>query len=89
MKRLHTRPNARGAGVGRALAAAAIEAAVQAGYRSPRLDTLPDMFAARALYRNLGFETTPAYYDTPVAGTIFMRKLLAGPKPAISPVCPP
>ena len=33
MKRLHTRPNARGAGVGRALALAAIRAATQAGWR--------------------------------------------------------
>ena len=79
MKRLHTRPNARGAGVGRALALAAIRAAIQAGYRTMRLDTLPGMVAAGALYRSLGFETTPAYYDTPLAGTIFMRKTLARP----------
>ncbi len=76
MKRLHTRPSARGAGIGRALAEAAIEAARRAGYRSMRLDTLPDMAAAQSLYRRLGFETTPPYYDTPVQGTIFMRKRL-------------
>jgi ribosomal protein S18 acetylase RimI-like enzyme len=34
------------------------------------------MHAAQALYRSLGFETIPAYYDTPVAGTMFMRKAL-------------
>ena len=77
MKRLHTRPNARGAGVGRALALAAIRAATQAGYRTMRLDTLPGMVAAGALYRSLGFATTPACYDTPLTGTIFMRKTLA------------
>lgn len=77
MKRLHTRPDARGAGIGRALAVAAIDAATAAGYETMRLDTLPKMVAAQALYRSLGFETTPAYYDTPVAGTIFMRKRLA------------
>ena len=76
MKRLHTRPDVRGAGVGRALAIAAIEAARCAGYRAMRLDTLPSMVAVQALYRSLGFEATPAYYDTPVAGTIFMRKTL-------------
>lgn len=79
MKRLHTRPNARRTGVGRALARAAIEAGRQAGYRTMRLDTLPTMVAALALYRSLGFETSPAYYDTALAGTIFMRKTLARP----------
>lgn len=76
MKRLHTRPEARGAGVGRALAVAAIETARVVGYREIRLDTLADMLAAQSLYRKLGFETIPAYYDTPIAGTIFMRKTL-------------
>jgi ribosomal protein S18 acetylase RimI-like enzyme len=78
MKRLHVAPNARGAGIGRALVVAAIEAATLAGYDAMRLDTLPTMAAAAALYRQFGFETTPAYYDTPVAGTTFMRKALAG-----------
>jgi ribosomal protein S18 acetylase RimI-like enzyme len=76
MKRLHTRPYARGSGIGRALATAAIEAATAAGHTSMRLDTLPAMEAAQALYRSLGFEATSAYYDTPVAGTIFMRRRL-------------
>jgi ribosomal protein S18 acetylase RimI-like enzyme len=78
MKRLHVAPSARGAGVGRALAVAAIEAATRLGYGTMRLDTLPTMVAAQALYRRLGFETTAGYYDTPVTGTIFMRKILAG-----------
>ncbi len=77
MKRLHVAPAVRKAGVGRALAMSAIEAAGKAGYRAMRLDTLPGMEAAQALYRSLGFETTPAYYETPVSGTIFMRRELA------------
>jgi ribosomal protein S18 acetylase RimI-like enzyme len=79
MKRLHTAPNVRGAGIGRTLAEAAIEAATRAGYAHMRLDTLPTMIAAQALYRRLGFEVTPAYYDSPVPGTIFMRKTLGPP----------
>jgi ribosomal protein S18 acetylase RimI-like enzyme len=78
MKRLHVTPAARGAGLGRALAVAAIAAALRAGYGAMRLDTLPAMVAAQALYRRLGFETTPGYYDTPVPGTIFMRNMLTG-----------
>jgi ribosomal protein S18 acetylase RimI-like enzyme len=77
MKRLYTRPAARGMGLGRALAQAAIEAATRSGYRAMRLDTLPTMHAAQSLYRGLGFDLTPAYYDSPVTGTIFMRKILA------------
>lgn len=76
MKRLHTRPSARGAGIGRALAEAAIEAARRAGYGYMRLDTLPTMLTAQALYRRLGFEIMLAYYESPVTGTIFMQKTL-------------
>jgi ribosomal protein S18 acetylase RimI-like enzyme len=79
MKRLYAAPQARGCGVGRALAVAAMDAARQAGYRVMFLDTLPTMGTAQALYRGLGFETTPPYYDSPIAGTLFMRKLLALP----------
>ena len=79
MKRLHVAPVVRKAGIGRALAVSAIEAAFRSGYQAMRLDTLPGMEAAQALYRSLGFETTPPYYETPVSGTIFMRRVLAGP----------
>jgi ribosomal protein S18 acetylase RimI-like enzyme len=79
MKRLYAAPATRGVGLGRALTMAAIGAAIKAGYRTMRLDTLPGMQAAQALYRDLGFEVTPPYYATPIAGTLFMRKTLAQP----------
>jgi ribosomal protein S18 acetylase RimI-like enzyme len=79
MKRLHAAPVARGGGIGRALAVAAIEAATHAGYHTMRLDTLPAMITAQTLYRRLGFEETPPYYASPVPGTIFMRKTLGPP----------
>jgi ribosomal protein S18 acetylase RimI-like enzyme len=79
MKRLYARPSARGSGIGRALAVAAIDAAALAGYRTMCLDTLPTMQAAQALYRRLGFEPTQPYYNSPVAGTLFMRKTLLQP----------
>ena len=48
-------PGARGQGVGRALAEAALAAARAAGYRAVALETRDHVGAARALYRRLGF----------------------------------
>lgn len=72
MKRLYVSPDARGMGLGRSLALAVIDAARDAGYRELRLDTLPSMIDAQALYHRLGFVTTAPYYDTPVQGTVFL-----------------
>lgn len=76
MKRLYVAPAGRGGGTGRALAEAVIGAAERAGYAEIVLDTLASMGPAQALYRQLGFVETTAYYPTPVADTVFMcRKL--------------
>jgi GNAT superfamily N-acetyltransferase len=77
MKRLYVCPEWRGTGVGKGLIDAIVERARQIGYREIRLDTLPSMAAARALYRKSGFEITEPYYDTAVTGTLFMRRRLA------------
>jgi carbonic anhydrase len=72
MKRLYVTPEERGHGVGAALAMAAIKAAKEIGYRKLMLDTLPNMRMAVKLYRELGFTEAPAYYQTPVEGTMFL-----------------
>jgi carbonic anhydrase len=72
MKRLYVTPEERGHGVGAALAMAAIRAAKEIGYRKLMLDTLPNMRMAVKLYRELGFTEAPAYYQTPVEGTMFL-----------------
>jgi GNAT superfamily N-acetyltransferase len=72
MKRLYVRTAARGTGLGRTLAMRAIEWARAHGYRRLCLDTLQQMSAARALYRDLGFQDIDPYYPTPLAGTAFM-----------------
>ena len=72
MKRLYVTPEERGHGVGAALALAAIKAAKAIGYRKLMIDTLPSMRMAVKLYRELGFTEAPAYYKTPVEGTMFL-----------------
>ena len=79
MKRLYVSPEARGLGLGKALIQALIAAAERIGYREMRLDTLPSMRDAQALYGRLGFDIAEPYYDTPVKGTLFMRRILSSP----------
>lgn len=73
MKRLYVAPQGRGFGLGEKLVRAVIEEAKRIHYREMRLDTLPAMTGAIALYTKLGFEPIAPYYETPVVGTHFMR----------------
>lgn len=73
MKRLFVRPQFRREGVARALVAQIMNEAHAAGYRTMRLDTLPEMTAAIALYEQFGFYRCNPYYQTPLASTVFFE----------------
>jgi GNAT superfamily N-acetyltransferase len=72
-KRFFVRPRFRGRGIGLDLGRAIVDRAREIGYRRVRLDTLPSMGPAVAVYRALGFRAVDAWHHTPVEGTLFMQ----------------
>ncbi len=71
MKRLYVRHAFRGLGLGKRLVEAIVQSARQAGYLELRLDTLPAMASAQALYEQLGFVEIPPYNSKHLPGTRF------------------
>jgi len=76
MKRLYVRPLARGKGVGRKLVLRLVNDARRRGYQRMRLDTLPSMKRALALYQSMGFKPIEPYRENPVEGARFLELTL-------------
>jgi len=73
MKRLYASPAFRGKGLGKRLAQEAVRLGRELGYLSMRLDTVPWMQEAIALYASLGFRPIAPYRPNPIAGAEFME----------------
>ncbi len=73
MKRLYVRPAFRGKRIGDAMISALISSAREIGYQRMRLDTLPSMATAIAIYRSLGFREIVPYRTNPVPGALFFE----------------
>lgn len=76
IKRLYVRPQARGHGVAKALVGAMLKEAADLGYAQVKLDTLPQMETAIALYRSFGFDDIPPYGSHPYPGLVTLGKKL-------------
>jgi putative acetyltransferase len=76
MKRLYVQPGFRKEGAGRALVEKLIAEAHAMDYKKLRLDTLPFMREAQALYRNLGFVEIPPYSKNRTADALYFELAL-------------
>jgi GNAT superfamily N-acetyltransferase len=75
IKRIYVRPEARGAGVARALITRLEALARDAGYDTVRLDTGAKQQASVALFRSSGYEPIADYNGNPVASHWFEKRI--------------
>ena len=83
MKRLFVRDAYKGRGIGKQLAAKAVEAGKALGYHRMLLDTLAHMRPAIDLYTSLGFQPIAAYYDNPISNAVYLSMPLEGDTAAL------
>lgn len=76
LKRLFVTARVRGVGLGRRLMHAALDGARELGYERIRLDTIPQLVAARALYQEFEFVEIEPYNTNSRPGVTFMERSL-------------
>lgn len=76
IKRMFTRAGYRHQGLGSNLLKEALLLSKECNYKKVKLDTLDTMLPAIRLYKKAGFYETPAYYDNPNKGAIYLEKIL-------------
>jgi GNAT superfamily N-acetyltransferase len=76
IKRLYVKPEARGRGLGEALARNVVDDARGIGYRELVLDTFDWMRDAIKLYQRLGFAPCSPYYHNPLPGAVYFSLAL-------------
>ncbi len=81
VKRLFVAPGYRGHSLGGRLLDALVEEAVEAGFASLRLDTLPFMHSAVRHYQRMGFVEIAAYVREPLPGARYFELALPAPRP--------
>ena len=77
IKRLYVVQQGRGMGAGKVLVAAVLKEATRLGYREIKLDTLPHMTSAIALYRSFGFTPIAPYGSFPYPDLLCFGRILA------------
>jgi ribosomal protein S18 acetylase RimI-like enzyme len=73
MKRLFVREQFRGLRLGQILAEKIIHDAKTIGYKEMVLDTLSTLESAVNMYRRMGFEEIPPYYDNPLQDVLYFK----------------
>lgn len=74
MKRMFVVPEFQGSGIGNSLIIEFFAQAVNLGYKSVKLDTIPELDGALSLYKKHGFLPIEAYRLNPHPNAIFMEK---------------
>lgn len=77
LKRLYVQPGHRGEQAGLKLTRRALDIGLSAGYDIVRLDTLPHLETAIAMYRRFGFQQIDAYRFNPTPGTLYFELLMS------------